>query len=265
MTCFWHRRNHIFNVLKLSHCSAGLFKSCVRVRTISNIFRLLAPSSLKLLTLQNFEFTENWLQLFPNDLPNITELRFYDVQLTENIDELERFLIQLPRLEVFIHTGDGQLEIESVAELLLKHFPNLRGFGYAEKYIETECVPNRCGFDLDFGGFKFIENFHNIQELHLGGRGYERVPCRNLHSILRFVPNIKVLAIWELNLMRVRQPPVEIRKLVKSIKEIVEDRRERFPTDDDDRVHILLTNYLHNEFEVIPNVHNWIRFTVKNK
>lgn len=49
--------------------------------------------------------------------------------------------------------------------------------------------------------------------------------------------------------------PVVIRKIAKSIKELVENRRNRFPAND--RVQIIVNNEQYREFRVIENIDNY--------
>lgn len=217
------------------------------IKRIDNLFTHIHLPNLKCITFENCQLNKNWLTLFPNEQPNLTELRLYNVELSESLNKFAQFLDRFPNLEVFIHTG-GSLKFHEIADVLLEKIPNLRGFGF--NTLETD---DKIGFVFD-ESMSFLHKFQNLQELHLESEK----ACKNFHSIFQYVPNIKEIVIWQLKLQRL---PVEIRRIFNAIKKIIETRREN--SGNTNRMHFIVNRLQYNEFLVIQNVHNYIRLTLR--
>ncbi|XP_031635543.1 uncharacterized protein LOC116348629 [Contarinia nasturtii] len=199
--------------------------------TMQRFFSRLHLPNIKCVTLQRMRLTESWMDFFPNNQTSLTELRFYNVRLAERVNDFSEFLAQVPNLEVFIHTG-SLARMHEVAEKLLQKFPNLRGFGGTATDHEMHGIV--------FGNaLNYLQKFKNLQELHF----HNGFPCENIRSVFQYVPNIRVLSIWQLEL---RKLPVECRHIANSIKEIVCARRERSPHRHVVRVEV--NQHQYNEF-----------------
>lgn len=93
----------------------------------------------------------------------------------------------------------------------------------------------------------------NLTEFHLKSLG-----CRNFHAIFQFLPNIKLLSIWQVE--HFHQPPVQARRIVQAIKKNISARRGRNAAND--HVHLLVNQVQYNEFKAIKNIDDIIRMTV---
>lgn len=212
--------------------------------------------SLRSLTFFGAEFSEPWSQLFPEELSNIVELCLYKVNLTnESIEDFKRFLNRMANLEVFVYTLKGErmiptLPIQSVAKQLAHRFPKLRGFGYDMNTVSD-------------GRFEIGEvhqclgKFKHLSELHISSSAF--TISHNVHELLRFVPNIEILSLWEAR--QLPHLPVAIRRIERSLRKIIESRRDRFPAND--RIHIIADQYQYNEFMAIKNIEQILTFSVE--
>lgn len=194
--------------------------------------------------------------MFPNQLTNMTnmtnisELRIFGVDLNLNMVEFQLMLDRLLNLKVFVQTH-GKLDIQKVADELARRYPNLHGFGYAIDY-------NTYGRSIDFGNdrFEFLKKFTNLTEIHLSGLN----KYGNVHAVLRFVPKLKIFGIDDLYMVHL---PVEIRRIMRSIKDIVKNRSDTTSNGtlcpDNDLIQMRVNKFQYNEFNVIKGAHNFIR------
>lgn len=211
---------------------------------------------LKSLTLQNFSFQpKNWLQILPDELRNIREIRFHGVHLTKNQNEFRELLHQLPNLEVFVylptskHDFSNEFNPEPMTQDLLEHFPNLKGLGYFLGEFVT--IDNKVFID---DRFEFLARFRHLSEIHLK-TGLE---CHDLQKIFQFVPNIKRFAISSIQMS---QPPVQCRRIAKTLKQIVDDRRAHGFLNE--FVEIIVDEIYYREFKAIKNIEKFAILSIK--
>lgn len=212
-----------------------------------NLFLWNSPH-LKSLTLEGEQISLNWLQLIPAEFSNISELRLLNVFLRESLNDFRSFLDRLTNLEVFVcikNVLSTMLDIEEVIDDLAERFPNLRGFGYNIGKTDFH------GTNMEFyDRLSSLTKFTNLTELHLGT--YYSA-CENVQNSLRFVPNIKIFGV---NSLRLNHMPVEIRRIVRSLKEIVLGRREAVGNlaGGKDFVQLQMNNLQFNDFKTIKNI-----------
>lgn len=222
-------------------------------------------TNLKSLTLERFDFDEGWTHVFPNELSKIAELRLFDVKLRETIIEFGLFLDQLTNLEVFVHLGfkDGVRltpntpatpKPELIANCLYRRFPHLKGFGC---YLDD----NQQSIYSMGNRLNFLKDFTSLTEIH-----FKCFPApTDIHSIIQFVPNLKVLSMVKVRQLHhsatVRSATVHL--ITKTIKEIIDQRRDRFPRND--RVHLIVNRELYREFKEIENISKWIKLSVDHR
>lgn len=238
-----HSVSHVYSkdiqILKIS-CS-------IRMRILPEWF-----ASLEMVKLPYFENISTWNELFSN--PHVgealTELRVFDIYLEQNMNDFRKFLDHLPNLEVYVHTY-GKLGFAPVTAELYRRYPNLRGFGYK---ITLRDGDGCSSIALD-EHVEVLQQFRNLTEFHL----YCTVKCMNLYSIIKFVPNIKVLGLWEIN--RLFQPPADYRRIVHAIKQAIAARCKRFPNNND-RVHLLVDLSQYKDFKVIKNIEHFVHLTI---
>lgn len=217
-----------------------------KTRLNPTFFAQIDLPSLRKCKIVNISTKLHWSGIFPWEMcTNITELRLmnFDLHDDESIDEFDEFLIQIPNLQVFIHTN-GKLGFLPVAELLLERFPNLRSFGYCDYDINGPAFEDN---------FKILGRFTNLTEFHL--KNFESM---KFHKILQFLPHIKVLSIWQVK--QFHQSPVESRRIVQTIKSIISARRALAPPHD--RIHLLVNQWQYNDFKAIQNTDDILHMTI---
>lgn len=197
-------------------------------------------TNLKSLTLKRLAFRDGWTRVFPSELSKITELRSIDVILREDINKFESFLDQLSNLQVFVHLRRNcdYPGPEEIANCLYRHFPHLKGIGCNLYFNQrrTYSIGNR---------FSFLKNFTSLTEIHFK---CFHAPA-DIHDIIKFVPNVKVLSM--IRVIQLYQPPAAVRLIRKTIQEIIDQRRGRFPPND--RVHLIVNKELYREFIAIKS------------
>lgn len=212
---------------------------------------------LKSLTLQNCSFQpKNWLQILPDELRNIREIRFHGVYLTKNRNQLREFLYQLPNIEVFVYLPSAKHDpsnefndTEPKTQDLLEHFPNLKGLGC---YLDEFATIDNKLFIND--RLKFLAQFRHLSELHLKSL----LECHDLQKIFQFVPNIKIFGISSLLMP---QPPVQCRRIAKTLKQIVDDRRAHGSLNE--FIEIIVDEKYYREFKAIKNIGKFAILTIK--
>lgn len=219
--------------------------------------------NLKSLTLKNFDFVKEdsifkrntryptWIDIFPNELSNVTELYLIKVEVRESAHEFDSFLNQFTDLQVFVHPrkNDGNLQPEVVADCLYRRFPQLRSIAC------NMDVPDQDTHFAIGNRFNFLEKFSNLAELYITCCSH--VKPLDIHSIIQLVPNIKILSIVEIKLF---QPPAAIRRIRQAIKEVIDRRRNRFPPND--RIEIIVDDTQYREFMVLKNIDEIIKLSV---
>lgn len=211
---------------------------------------------LKSLTLQNFSFKpKNWLQILPDELRNIREIRFHGVRLTKNRNQLREFLYQLPNLEVFVYLPSSRHDpsnefndTEPTTQDLLEHFPNLKGLGcFLDEFADRKLFIN--------DRLQFLAQFPHLSELHLKSL----LECHDLQKIFQFLPNIKIFGI---SLVLLPQPPVQCRRIAKILKQIVDDRRAHGSLNE--FIEIIVDEKLYREFKAIKNIEKFAILSIKD-
>lgn len=231
--------------------------------------------NIKSLTLQHFSMEKDWKDLFlnPQMCANLTELRLFDFYIEEDINEFKKLINRLPNLEVFAHTTYG-LNIDAVSEVLHQRFPNLRGFGFRtnspidandgdsddddDQFIARYDIDGDRTITLRDEELKCLEKFKNLTEFYLDT---SECQCRNLSSVFRFVPNIKVLGMWEIGLFH---PEEDVHRFIGTIRQTITNRRDRFPSNND-RVHLFVNQEQFNILNSVENIKNIIRLTVQHQ
>lgn len=210
--------------------------------------------NLKSLTLNRFEFDEGWLSVFPSEMSNVSELRLINVRLVERLVEFERFLNQLQNLQIFVHIrqNDNNPQPEAIANCLYERFPQLEAFACNVGELQAENA-----FSIG-DRFKFLEKFTNMSEIYVASHGGR--PPHDIHRIMKFVPNIEIVSIVMTGLA---QPPVAIRHIMQSIKEVIERRRNRFPLND--RIRIIVSKCQYRDFQVLKNINEFIQFSITDQ
>lgn len=230
---------------KLALCGVGEIYNFCEMEPI--FLQQMTFPDLKVLTIQHLSFDTDYLKLLPKKLcSNLTELRLFQLKRRSysTIQQFEEFIHRFSSLEVFVDTSliNSELDFLDIAKVMLQRFPNLHGFGYAL---------SRNEIDLNKMDYTILSNFTNLSEFYLVSE-----KCLvNAHAIFRFLPNVKVLGIWPSTL---RHPPVEIRRIVKTIRETISKRGS------DDRVHLLVNQEQYNEFKVIKNIEKIISLSILN-
>lgn len=213
---------------------------------------------LQSLTLQNFSFIpKNWLQILPDELRNIREIRFHGVRLTKNRNQLREFLYQLPNLEVFVYLPSPRYDslnefndTEPTTQGLLAHFPNLQGLGcFLDEFANDD---NKLFID---DRLQFLAQFRHLSELHLKSL----LECHDLQKIFQFLPNIKIFGI---SLVLLPQPPVQCRRIAKTLKQIVDDRRAHGSLNE--FIEIIVDEKLYREFKAIKNIEKFAILSIKD-
>lgn len=258
----WNVDNHFeIDDDKLRNQVQPFFQQIERV-TVKNVtwsrghlelqfFHQIVFPNLKVVKFRNLNFNNTWLTLFPHQLMySIVELRFINVKVkfknlvkSQKLVEFERFINRCSNLEVFIHTG-GEFNIIPVAKILARKFPNLRGFGYGFGLFKPFVIDEN---------FRIFSNFTNLTEFHL-----KSPECINFHESFQFLPNIKVLSIWQVQ--HFRHPPVAVRRIVQSIRNIISERRIQHSANY--HIHLIVNEGQYKEFKAVKNIDNFIHMTI---
>lgn len=187
----------------------------------------------------------------PDELPNITEVHISNGKGRSCMKNFQLLFNRFKNLQVFLFNDpySDLKEIEATADCLYKSFPNLKGFGCSiEQILHTD---SEIGDD----DFKFLEKFKHLTEFHVVG--HKSIKATDIQNIIKFVPNIKLLSLYQLLGPGAHQLPVVIRRIVRSIKEIVEDRS--------DRLHVIVNIQQYREFRAIKNIDNYIVLEQKER
>lgn len=240
----------IFNQLEKVSLKASYVN---QMEPIFKFYRQKMPN-LKSLTLSKFDFREDWVQSFPVELSNVAELHLLDVKLEENVKPFKLFLSRLTNLQVFVHLRENlnAPHPELVADCLHERFPQLKGFG-----CNVGQVFGRFLYTMD-EQFKFLEKFTNMTDIYVG--------CHNatapfdLHRLIQFVPNIRLFSMAAVG-KNLYQPPVVIRRITRSIKDVVVRRRNDFPRSD--RVKVIVTDWQYRDFMAFKNINNVISLSIE--
>lgn len=202
---------------------------------------------LNSLTLERCNLGIDWSRLIPVELSSISELRLFNVSLhksmivDESLNGFRSLLDRLPHLEVFVNCNlDEVLEIENVTEELVRRYPNLRGFGYN---IKDRIFHNDENIEF-IDRYRFLTRFTNLTEFHLG----TSLRCQDAHNILGLFPKIEIFGIHQ---FRLKHPLVEIRRMVRSIRKIVEDRRKTAGTGGKQVIQLKMNVQQYNDFIAI--------------
>lgn len=238
---FMHRLEKLALINNFDHD-----RSYIQFRRFFEFFRQKLPF-LRSLKLKNFDNSENCLQFLPNELSNIAEIHLIHATVFRDLAEFQSFLMRLKNLQVFVYMcRDCDFNfLEEITNCLFERFPSLKGFGCSIQKISTE--------DESSDRFKFLEKFKHLTELHISGSIHCKIPS-DVQNIIKFVPNIKLLSLYQLQNMN--HLPVVIRRIGKTIKELIDARRNRFPPND--CVHIIVNDKQYREFRAIKNIDKYI-------
>lgn len=215
-------------------------------------------NTIKSLTIDGIAFFRECLNQFPNVMPNITEIRLINVDLYHHSREVNLIMNKLPNLERFICSSYYPQAVLDIGEKLTWKFPGLKAFGFLTHRFNCsndDPFDNNERFNI-LQSLSFLRGFTNLAELELGAD----CDCRNVYQILQYVPNIRTFSIWQIEHMF--QESVEIRRIVKSIREIIANRRNRFPAND--HVHFIVSDRQYREFKAIKRIDHFIRLTIRN-
>lgn len=251
--CLEQARPILHRLEKLS-----LTNESMQLDAIFVLYRRDLPN-LKSLTLKRFRFLhKGWTDIFPNELSNVTELRLTHVHLIENLSEFELFLNQFTNLQVFVHIRTNIInpQPEAIADCLYRRFPQLKGFGFNSDLYPDDTTINYQRSTFSIGNrFSFLEKFTHLSEIHVAH--FLAPKPRDIHSIIQFVPNLKILSVVEIIFF---QPPVAVRRMKQSIERAIDRRRDRFPRND--RVHIIVNKMQYRDFMALKNVNEIIRLSI---
>lgn len=207
--------------------------------------------NLRSLTLEGYGIQKSWLDLIPSSLNHIRELYLIDVNIIGREDDFSYFLEQLTNLETFVQIG-GKFKISFVVNELSKYFPNLRKFGY------DIGKPNETSPLIFIEKYTFLKKFYNLQALEVGESSHANNFCRNVFSVLEFVPNIKQLSIYKIKNIFYQER--EIQQMVEAIKRIINNRKHSKFYDDYVTVEVNLKQY--RDFQAICGMKNFIKLSI---
>lgn len=211
--------------------------------------RLVFLKSLKLEMTRNIN---DYPEFLPTDPSNITEIYLSNVWDFKNLNEFQLILNRLENLQVFVYTHDNcnAGNIEAMGNCLHQRFPKLRGFGFCVGKIRAQ------------HRFEFLEKFKDLTELHLELRGCSvfaaNMQC--LTNIIKYVPNIKTLSIYQI--MSTNQLPAVVRRISQLIKKLIDNRCNRCPAND--RVHINVNHRQYREFRAMKSVDSFISLEIRS-
>lgn len=220
--------------------------------------------NLRSLTLKNFDFHvqesifrrqtpyPSWTDLFPAELSNVTEIYLIRVEINKSASDFELFLSQFTNLQVFVHLRRDveNLRQEVFADCLHRRFPQLRGIG-----CNVDDLNQRSTFFIG-DRFSFLQRFTNLTELYVGF--FSGPLPRDIHSLIQFVPNVKILSI--VDVFTLFQPPVAVRRMKTAIGEVIDRRRHRFPPKD--RIKIIVNEKQYRDFMVLKNLNEIIQLSL---
>lgn len=220
-----------------------------KLNPIFELYRQDLPN-LKSLSLKNFRYDGGWADFLPTKFTYLTELYLICVNIHEDAETFKIFLDQFVDLQVFVHLrhSANRPTPEVITDCLYERFPKLRGFG-----CNVGDSSREIGFAMN-NRFSFLRKFTDLTEFHVGS--YDYTP-RDIHGLFQYIPNIKTFSIAEVTLF---QPPVAIRRIRRTIKELINGRRDRFPPND--RVHIIVNIQQYRDFQTLKNVNEIIKLTI---
>lgn len=226
-------------------------------KQLTNAFQFYASdiNTIKSLTIAETKMFHECLRQLPTLAPNITEIHFTHVDLMYYMTEFRQLLNSVSNLQKFVYSCYSPLAVVEIGERLVYKFPSLKSFGFLTNRFNCNIIRDYDQFDV-FNSLNFLRGFSHLSELEIGADS----DCKDVYRILQHVPNIKKFSIWQLTLFV--QESIEIRRIVKAIKEIVISRRNRFAVND--HVEITVNRRQYREFKAIKHIDHFIRLTLND-
>lgn len=232
-----------------------------RKKQLKNIFEFYKNdiNSMKALTIDGTEFFRECLRQLPPLASNITDIHLINIDLMHYMVEMNQLFDAVPNLQRFVCSSYCPNEVLQIGERLAYRFRRLKCFGLLTHRFNCSTNVDQTGDDLRFNilnSLNFLRGINTLNELEIGAD----CDCKDVHNVLQHVPNIKVFSIWQIEHMF--QESVEIRRIVKAIKEIINHRRNRFP--EYDHVRIIVSRRQYREFKAIKHIDHFIRLTIND-
>lgn len=186
----------------------------------------------------------------PIELNSIRKLCLYNVREFYSSDEKLKGLLNIfPNLETFACSVEKYDVIEDVGKVLVEKCSNLRVLVIS---IFFKAIHERCKCYKIVHRFQFLQKLKSLEEIKIVGNVWN---LQNIYKLVQFTPNIRKLDIKDLPCL-ISQP----NQLVRSIREAIANRLDRFPAND--CVHLIVNPTLRSYFNAVKNIDEIIRFTI---